>query len=165
MKTGRLSHDELKEFDYRIIVAGSRGWSDWSIFEPAIFKYLKDHDIEKGQVCFVSGAARSGGDRLIIEWCEKHGYPWVEFHPRWDDIDAEGAVIRYKNGRPYNVLAGFWRNAEMAEVANRLISFYDGVSTGTQDMIDAMLELNHPCRTIMIHIDKEEESWPENQSK
>jgi hypothetical protein len=56
------------------------------------------------------------------------------FAPKWDDIEAKGAVIKHRRGRPYNALAGFWRNQEMAEYAEQAVIFPGG--RGTNDMFN-----------------------------
>jgi hypothetical protein len=160
-QNGPLEKDCLKDFEWRIIVAGSRGFEDVVLFDEHIWSLLKDLSLDKEEdkkkVVFITGAAKSGADDLIIRWCKKNGYSWVEFHPRWDEIDVEGAVVRTRgDGKQYNLLAGFWRNEEMSEVGNYLITFYDGVSSGTRDMINRMQELEIPCRVVLVHIEKDE---------
>ena len=69
--------------------------------------------------------------------------PIIEKPALWDDITVPGAVIRTrKDGRKYNVLAGLNRNEEMALVADSLIAIWNGVSTGTGDMISRMRKHN-----------------------
>lgn len=75
---------------------------------------------------------------------DKHGETWalennidLETYPaKWNDVTHPDAIIRYnRKGEPYNVLAGHWRNEEMASKADGLIALHDGDSTGTLDMI------------------------------
>lgn len=81
----------------------------------------------------VSGGA-TGADAGGEKWANTRG---ITIHPcpaNWDDITAPGAVVRTRrDGRKYNVLAGFWRNEEMAKYADALIAFPGG--RGTADMI------------------------------
>jgi hypothetical protein len=145
------SKDVLKDYPHRIIVAGSRHWDDFEFFSASMFEYLKDRDILKGEVIFISGNAPTGADALIIQWCKVNDFPWVEYDAMWDDISSISAIIKYtKRGKAYNVLAGHWRNEEMSEVGNALVTFYDGASTGTKDMMKRMAGRKHPCRCFII---------------
>ncbi len=101
--------------------------------------------------------AKHSPDWLIYEWAKAHDYHWCEFYPQWDDIDTEGAIIKYRNGRPYNSLAGYWCNEEIAEVCTHGISFYDGVSRGTQDMIDRVNDHGSPCDVYLFSIEPDED--------
>jgi glycerophosphoryl diester phosphodiesterase len=61
----------------------------------------------------------------------------------WDNITVPGALIRTrKDGKEYNALAGPMRNEQMAQYADALIAVWNGVSTGTGDMIDRMRKYN-----------------------
>lgn len=151
------SQDELRNYQHRIVVFGSRYFSDYKLFSECMFDYLKENNIQKGEVIFLSGMAmmdrvkkeeQTGADAFIVHWCIEHGYPWTEHWANWSDVSSNSAIVRYKKGRPYNVLAGFVRNEEMAELCNRGITFYDGASTGTKDMITRMARRQHPVRLI-----------------
>lgn len=151
-------HTELRNYKHRIVVFGSRNFTDYAMFSENMFKYLEDCGIKKGEAIFLSGMAnmdkpdekdRIGADAFIVRWCIEHGYPWTEHPADWSDVSSSSAVVRYKKGRPYNLLAGFWRNEEMAELCNRGITFYDGASTGTKDMIARLEKRQHPVRCIL----------------
>lgn len=155
--------DRLKDFEYRIAVSGTRGFDDEKIFDEKLRKYVKDLGIgaeeDKPKIVFICGDAKSGSDAMLPGWCKKNGYECMPFETKWSEVDVEGAVVRTNNsGRSYNILAAYWCNEEMAEVANYLITFYDGVSTGTQDMITRMTERGNPSRVVLVHIDKDEVS-------
>lgn len=144
-------HDALRKYPHRVVVAGSRGFDDYVLFSENVFSYLEERGISKEEVCFISGAASSGADALIIRFCKEHGYAWTEHPADWGDISSISAIIRYtRKGKPYNLLAGMWRNAEMAEFGNALLTFYDGVSPGTRDMMKKMASAKHPCRCIVV---------------
>lgn len=106
--------------DYRIIVivCGSRKFYDKHLFHERLLNYLEDFD---EPVLFVSGAAHSGADNMIIRWCKKFRYPCLEKPADWDK---------------YQKRAGFIRNHEMGDMATHVLSFWDGVSPGTKDMIE-----------------------------
>lgn len=146
-----VQHDELKNYKYRICVAGTRRWNDYPFLVSAVFSYLKEFDIKKEDLVFISGDADSGADKLIIDFAIEHGFYWTSFVADWDNLDVENVRIKTNGrGKDYNALAGFNRNEEMAEVLNRLITFYDGVSPGTRDMIKRVNEDGHPVRVYIV---------------
>lgn len=151
-----ITPDQLRSYKHRICVAGSRGFNDAVFFDKAITAHLKELDCKKEEVIFISGAAKTGADDLIIKWAKLNGYACAEYHPKWDVVDIEGAVVRTnRQGKQYNVLAGFWRNEEMAEVMTELITFYDGQSSGTKDMIDRAEEHQVPRKTILVNVERD----------
>jgi hypothetical protein len=119
-----IPHELIIEFDQRIIVAGTRYFEDIGLFdslmddEAALYK-------TKGSFMFISGAAKTGADALVIEWCKKRGYPYAVFPADWD---AHGKS------------AGYVRNAEMAKHLTNLTVFWDGKSNGTKHMIECAVE-------------------------
>lgn len=87
------------------------------------------------KILYISGAAKTGADALVIEWCEVRGHPYLPMPADWDDIEAEGAVIKTNSrGKQYNARAGFTRNENMAKIATDLLVFWDMKSRGTRDM-------------------------------
>ena len=129
-----LKSTDLKDYSIRVIVAGSRGFSDKVLFHEKILAFLEEID---EPVLFISGAAPSGADDLIIRWCKRYGYPCKVQPADWD-----------KHGRG----AGFIRNVEMAKIATHLIAFYDGVSPGTAHMLEQAesTAYNLITKTILI---------------
>ncbi len=117
-KAQLLKSTDLKDYTIRVIVAGSRGFSDKILFHEKIIAFLEDLD---EPVLFISGGAPSGADDLIIRWCKRFGYPCKEMPADWDNL-----------GRS----AGYVRNVEMAKVATHLLVFYDGASPGTTHMLE-----------------------------
>lgn len=120
---------------YRIIVAGGRHYDSRETVWRFLSHYtlgIPRHDIE-----IVSGLAQ-GPDTFGKEWAEQVvGCPVAEFPADWVNIEAPGAVVRKRrDGKLYNVIAGHWRNQQMADYATHLVAFWDGESTGTKDMID-----------------------------
>lgn len=157
------SRDQLAQFEVREIVAGSRGYDDYPFFSKAIIDHIKRFGDKKH--AFISGGAPTGADALIIRWCEEHNYPYYVENADWDNIEAEGAIVRMKNGKPYNVLAGYWRNSEMAKLATDLVTFYDGVSKGTRHMVEAAIKRGIKPEVILIDIIKKENDYGHRQSK
>lgn len=77
-------------------------------------------------IIIVSGGCPKGPDRFAEEWASENRYTLKIFHADWQ-----------RHGRR----AGPIRNKEMAEAVvaedGYLIAFWDGISTGTTDMIAA----------------------------
>ena len=103
----------------KVIIAGGRDFNNREV----AFKCLDKRMWSKGDV-IVSGHA-SGADALGEEYAKAHGL----------DIDLHPA-----NWREYGRAAGPIRNREMAEVADKLIAFWDGKSRGTKNMISEAKE-------------------------
>lgn len=92
----------------KVIIAGSRGITDYAIVERAI----RESGFQITEV--VSGTAR-GVDRLGERWAAEHGIPVAPFPADW------------KIGKN----AGILRNAQMAEYAEAAIIIWDGSSNGS----------------------------------
>ncbi|WNF07240.1 DUF2493 domain-containing protein [Brevibacillus borstelensis] len=105
---------------YKVIVAGTRTFNDYSRLKREIDDFLKETYVFGAPITIVSGGAR-GADKLGERYAKENDY-LVEVHPAdWD-----------RHGKR----AGYIRNKEMAEVANALIAFWDGKSRGTRMMIE-----------------------------
>jgi hypothetical protein len=129
---------KVNDFPVRILVAGSRDYADYHFFKEAIHARLKEHEFDKTKILFITGKARTGADDMIIRFAKEFGYEWAEYPADWDNLDVPGAVIRYKNGKPYNVIAGHMRNGVMGKVCTHAVLFWDGISTGTKDMFNRL---------------------------
>lgn len=132
----------------KIIIAGSRLIDSYQDVVDGMVAsgFWKDY---KRTLEVVSGRA-AGVDKLGERFAKRNGLVIHPFPAAWDDIEAPGAVIRYNRaGKPYNVLAGLWRNHEMGDFADILLAIHNGKSTGTQDMIDYMDGLDKP---FYVHI-------------
>jgi hypothetical protein len=111
----------------KVIIAGSRGFSDFQLM------YAKCEEIlaNVNEVEIVSGTAR-GADKMGEHYASLKGYNVARFPAEWD-----------KHGKA----AGYIRNKEMADYADCLIAFWDGESRGTKHMIDLATE-----RNLSVHI-------------
>ena len=99
----------------RVIIAGSRHIEDYELIEYAVRK--SGYSISE----VVSGCAR-GVDTLAIRWADEHQIPVKKF-PADKDFELSSS------------LGGFARNGDMAAYADALIAIWDGVSRGTENMI------------------------------
>ena len=96
------------------IIAGSRSITDYDVVRKAI----EASGITPSTV--ISGTAR-GVDQLGERWAREHDIPILQMPANW---------------KQFGKAAGYYRNVEMAQVAEALIAVHDGVSRGTQHMID-----------------------------
>lgn len=107
-----------------VAVIGSRTFSD----KERLYKIL-DKNIEKIKQ-IISGGAQ-GADSLAHEWAKERGVPILIFYPQWRDINGN-----------YNKGAGFKRNWKIIEIADKVLAFWDGVSSGTAHSIEIANKLN-----------------------
>jgi hypothetical protein len=119
----------MKEF--KIIIAGSRGFNDYNLLSEKLNTLLKNK-IKEYTIVVISGGAR-GADTLGEVWAAKNKHEFKRFPADWDK---------------YGKKAGYIRNEQMANVADVLVAFWDGVSKGTSNMIDIMNKLNKPVRVV-----------------
>lgn len=132
-----MDRQKLLSYPNRILVFGSRNFGDETLFHIKLVQVLRKHYIAEGDVkevnqsiAFISGAARTGADRMIINWSRYYGFHCEEFPADWDRYKHEGG----KNP------AGMIRNKEMADYATHGVSFWDGQSPGTRDMREHLIE-------------------------
>lgn len=131
--------------EYKLIVAGGRDFNDYDRLHAVLFDIAEraGNDVE---VSLVSGMAQ-GADKLAHHFAQQENVVCYEFPADWDNLDAPGAVIRTNRyGKQYNAKAGHDRNAAMAEVADGLLAFWDGRSTGTKNMIETMQQMGKPVQ-------------------
>jgi len=134
MITPKIQHQQsinLRDYNVRIIVAGTRGYNDRVTFHEVLIDYMNRFN---DSILFLSGAASSGADRLIIEWCAKFNYPCKQYPANWGM--GKGA--------------GYARNEQMGKVATNLLAFHNGESPGTAHMISFAKYLCIPTRVITI---------------
>lgn len=112
--------------ELRIIIAGSRDFSDYDLLKREVLNIVKHDNRPKKFVKIISGKAR-GADTLGERFAEEFGLEVKGFPADWDGLGKR---------------AGYVRNAEMAKYAiadgnyGVLIAFWDGKSKGTKHMID-----------------------------
>ena len=135
----------------KLIISGSRSIKDYSIVRQAIIQ-SKLWEKYGTKIQVVSGCAE-GVDKLGEEFARKAKLDVLPYPAAWDDVEVEGAVVRYtRAGKPYNAVAGHWRNQAMAEVADEVLVVWDGCSTGSLDMLHRMLMLNKPSYLYPLKI-------------
>jgi hypothetical protein len=108
-----------KKDNFKVIIAGSRGFSNYKLLKETCDKLLKEKK-KTHNVVVISGNAK-GADSL------------GEKYSNDEDLDLEIFPADWKK---FGKSAGFRRNEQMAEFADALIAFWDGKSNGTKHMID-----------------------------
>ena len=116
----------------RVVVFGSRSLRD----EKSCFDLLDEfHRKLTARVVYISGAAKHGPDRHVINWCILRNYDYVEFPADWDHVGMS---------------AGYVRNADMAEHATIGLGFWDGVSKGTRHMRELLAKKKIPSKLYRL---------------
>jgi hypothetical protein len=117
--------------NFKVIIAGSRGFSNYKLLKEKCNEYLREKRKEYN-IIIISGGAR-GADTLGEKYAQDEGFSLEVFPANWNKFGKS---------------AGFRRNEQMAEVADALIAFWDGKSHGTKHMIDIMNEKNLLVRVV-----------------
>ena len=113
---------------FKVIIAGSREFLDYKLLIEKCDHYLQNQN----NIEVVSGAAK-GADTLGERYAVKKGYALKTFPANWDF---------------YGKSAGYRRNEEMAEYADALILFWDGMSKGSKHMLDTAREKNLKIKIV-----------------
>lgn len=102
----------------RVLVTGSREWSNFDLLEKELGKLVDD--LREGEgFCLVHGACPRGADALAASWAAARS-SWVIEEPHPADWEA--------NGRS----AGYRRNAEMVDLdADVVLAFVTPGCRGT----------------------------------
>jgi hypothetical protein len=106
----------------KVIIAGSRTFKDLNILTKECDFYLQNQK----EIEVVSGAA-AGADTLGEMYALTRNYKVTRFPADW---------------QKYGKAAGYIRNEEMAKYADALIAFWDGISKGTEHMINLAKRYN-----------------------
>lgn len=114
----------------KIIIAGSRSFSDWDVFMGHMSVLRPDFSLKE----VVSGGAK-GADFLGESFAKLFNVSLKIFPANWET---------------HGKAAGIIRNKEMGNYADALIAFWDGKSNGTRHMIKYMYELNKPVHICYV---------------
>ena len=117
--------------NFKDIIAGSRGFSNYKLLREQCNKFLREKR-KTSNIIVVSGHAR-GADTLGEKYAQDEGFTLEIYPAQW---------------KKFGKRAGYRRNEQMAEVADALIAFWDGSSKGTKHMIDIMNEKNLLVRVV-----------------
>lgn len=122
---------------FKLIIAGGRDFNNYDGMSKCLDRLLKNINDNIEIVC---GMAR-GADRLGERYAKEHGYKVIYMPADWD---------------LYGKSAGFKRNVQMAEYADALVAFWDGVSSGTKHMIETAQKMGLDVRVKKVPNGKEE---------
>lgn len=123
-------HTSISNTKLRLIVAGSRNFSDYLLLKYVLDKIIKG----RKDIIIVSGGCK-GPDMMGERYANENELEIVRFLPDWSKGKKAGPI----------------RNRQMAEVADKCICFYDGISRGTKSMIDICKEKDIPCLVVDIN--------------
>lgn len=112
----------------RVIIAGSRGFDNYAFLEGRMDLLSEDWDED---LIVVSGGAR-GADKLGEQWAFRARHDVEVIPADWE-----------RHGRA----AGPIRNEEMADIADAVVVFWDGISRGSKSMISAAV-----TRALELHV-------------
>ena len=127
-------HNNLKKEEmYKIIIAGSREFSDYELLKTTCDNFLNENNLNKTDIQIISGHAR-GADKLGEQYARERKHYCYIMPADWN-----------KHGKR----AGYLRNADMAQEANALIAFWDGQSRGTAHMLDIAKQANLNVKVIL----------------
>lgn len=112
----------------KVIIAGGRDFNDFDMLCQKADKILSRQD----EIEIVSGRAR-GADQLGEKYARMRGYPIKMFPAEWNR---------------YGKRSGFIRNEDMGNYADALILFWNGVSKGSEHMLEVARENNLLIRII-----------------
>lgn len=126
----KICKQSIPQNAFRIIVAGSRGFTNYELLEKKLDHLLKN----RPEVEIVSGGA-NGADKFGEIYAKKRNLALRVFPADWD-----------KHGKS----AGYKRNVEMAEYADAAVVFWDGQSKGSKHMIDIAESKELPTRVIKV---------------
>jgi hypothetical protein len=112
---------------FKLIVAGSREFSDYAFLKQKL-KHLLQNVNEEIEI--VSGTA-NGADKLGERFANEHGYKIARFPADWNQ---------------FGLRAGHLRNEDMAKYGNACVVFWVNKSKGTKSMIDFAKKYNLKLR-------------------
>lgn len=116
---------------FRVIIAGSRTFTDYEKLEATMDELLRN---QLPDVIVISGGAK-GADELGERYAKAHDLNLIVYPARW---------------REFGKAAGHIRNREMAGISRALVSFWDGQSPGTESMIEIAREKHLLVRVIDV---------------
>ena len=140
----KISNDKLTAWDnsvfkqpppapFKLIVAGGREYDNYAELERLLDKMLVNK-IKTHEIMIIEGGAK-GADALGRQYAMNRGYMWDTMKADWKDFSVTPCRIKTNKYGDYNALAGMNRNQKMADKADALFLAWNGVSTGSRDMM------------------------------
>ncbi len=115
----------------RVLICGSRGWTDTQAIRNIIKKLWEDTD---GSLIIIHGKCKTGADAICDSICTLNGIPMMVFPANWNKFGKSAGPIR---------------NQTMLDMGlpDRVIAFSLGTS-GTKDMINRAEMISLPVTII-----------------
>ncbi|NUM72787.1 DUF2493 domain-containing protein [candidate division KSB1 bacterium] len=115
----------------RLVVTGGRDFFDARKVISEFTKFMIHH----GPISLLIEGESEGLDKTA-RWCAENQFriPVLPFPADWDNVTVPGAKIRYRSGKPYNALAGHWRNGNMILLGKPDFGMVFPGGRGTADM-------------------------------
>lgn len=127
----------------RVGVSGGRNYDRWQVVHAVLGKFHHRYGIHS----LIQGEA-DGADFCAKTWAYNNKVRVESYPARWNDVDRPGAVVKYNSfGKPYDAMAGFIRNREMAQSKPDLFLIFPGGS-GTKDMRDVAVACEIPTLVV-----------------
>ena len=125
--------DKNEPISFKVIVAGGRDFNDYNLMREKLDRLLSKR-IETEKVIIVSGCAK-GADSLGERYAEERNLHVIRKPANWDKFGKS---------------AGYIRNAEMADISDGLIAFWNGNKehSGTYHMVSLAKEHDLILRVI-----------------
>ena len=108
------------EKQFKVIIAGTRTFKYYSLLCETADRLLVEKAKAGHSIIIVSGGC-VGADLMGEQYAKERGYGVERYPAEWEK---------------YGKKAGIMRNAVMADNADALIAYWDGISRGTKNMID-----------------------------
>lgn len=113
----------------KVIIAGSRSFSDYDLLKEKMDKILKNQNKEEIEI--ISGTA-NGADKLGERYAKENNLKLKKFPADWS----------------LGKKAGYIRNEEMAKYADACVVLWDEMSKGSKHMIDLAEQYKLKLRVI-----------------
>lgn len=108
----------------RLCVTGGREYRDQARVDEVLDAIHQDGPID----ILIHGDA-DGADRLADDWARRRGVPRDPYPAKWEDVDAFGALVKWRGSRRYNARAGLQRNIRMlVQAVPHLVVVFPGGS-------------------------------------
>jgi hypothetical protein len=118
--------------EFKIIIAGSRNFANYLFLKEKMLNIISKKIKDDCKIVIISGTA-NGADKLGEKFANEFGYELRKFPADWERFGKS---------------AGYKRNEQMADNADALVAFWDGISKGTSHMINIAKERNLLIRVI-----------------
>lgn len=124
------------KYNFYLLIAGSRDFMNYDLLKSTCDRLLRNK-IKTHNIIIVGGKAK-GADTLGEQYGIERGFKVISKPANWKLFKGQ---------------AGHVRNVEMGKLLKKneykgCICFWDGISTGTKDMIDICSDYNIRCEVI-----------------